>query len=176
MLAPGFEGQQSELGYARRVTSRARTIPVTLTFLTCSGRLLLQRRPEGSDRVAGLWNGVGGHVEAGEHAREGALREVREETGLTPKNLALRAIIHETGLLGRSHLMFVFTGEAPSQQDLPGSPAGECRWFERSALPLDSLVPDLPVLLPIVLDPESEIAFGVQRFDGGDRSLTLRIG
>jgi 8-oxo-dGTP diphosphatase len=175
MLAPGFERQQSELGYARRVTSRARTIPVTLTFLTCSGRLLLQRRPEGSDRFAGLWNGVGGHVEPGEDAREGALREIREETGLTPKRLELRAVIHETGLLGRSHLMFVFTGEAPSSEDLPEGPAGECRWFERGEVPLDSLVPDLPVLLPAVLDPSAAIAFGVQHFDGGDRALTLRI-
>jgi ADP-ribose pyrophosphatase YjhB (NUDIX family) len=119
---------------------------------------------------------VGGHVEAGEHARESALREIREETGLTPKDLELRGVIHETGLLGRSHVMFVFTGEAPSRQDLPGSTAGECRWFERSALPLDSLVPDLSVLLPVVLDPSAGIAFGVQHFNGGDRSLTLRIG
>jgi 8-oxo-dGTP diphosphatase len=147
-----------------------------LSFLTHQGRLLLQRRPQGSDRFAGLWNGVGGHVTASEHAREGALREIREETGLTPKDLELRAIIHETGLLGQAHLMFVFTGEAASAQLLDGSPAGELRWFESSELPLDSAVPDLPILLPIVLEPGSGVAFGVQHFDGGDRPLTLRIG
>ncbi|MBW2413147.1 MAG: NUDIX domain-containing protein [Deltaproteobacteria bacterium] len=157
------------------MTSRARTTPVTLTFLTCGGLLLLQRRPLGSDRFAGLWNGVGGHVEPGEHAREGALREIREETGLAPKDLELRAVIHETGLLGRSHLLFVFTGEADSSEHVPKSPAGECRWYERGALPLDSLVPDLPVLLPAVLDPSAGVAFGVQHFDGGDRALALRI-
>ena len=155
---------------------RFRTIPVTLSFLTHGGRLLLQRRPAGSDRFAGLWNGVGGHVESSEHAREGALREIREETGLTPKELELRAVVHETGLLGRPHLLFGFTGEASSPQLLVGSPAGELRWFERGELPLGSLVPDLPVLLPIVLEPGPGVAFGVQQFDGADRPLTLRIG
>jgi 8-oxo-dGTP diphosphatase len=155
---------------------RFRTIPVTLSFLTHGGRILLQRRPAGSDRFAGLWNGVGGHVESIEHAREGALREIREETGLTPKDLELRAVVHETGLLGRPHLLFVFTGEASSPQLLVGSPAGELRWFERGELPLGSLVPDLPVLLPIVLEPGPGVAFGVQQFDGADRPLALRIG
>lgn len=176
MLAPCFARQQSGRAILGRVSSRTRTVPVTLAFLVHGSRLLLQRRPAGSDRFAGLWNGVGGHLREAEHAREGALREIREETGLTPKDLELRAVIHETGLLGRPHVMFVFVGEAASPQPLEGSPAGELRWFERSELPLDGLVPDLPVLLPIVLEPGGGVAFGVQHFEGGDRPLTLRIG
>jgi 8-oxo-dGTP diphosphatase len=151
-----------------------RTIPVTLSFLAHGGQLLLQRRPADSDRFPGLWNGVGGHLEPEEHAREGALREIREETGLTPKDLALRAVIHETGLLGRPHLMFVFRGEAASPE--VRAQAGELRWFARSELPMDVLVPDLPALLPLVLEPGGEVVFGVQNFDGGDRPLGLRLG
>ncbi len=47
--------------------------------------LLLHRSPQRI--LAGLWQGVSGSLEAGERVVDGALRELREETGLGPANL-----------------------------------------------------------------------------------------
>jgi dATP pyrophosphohydrolase len=46
--------------------------------------LLLQRSPESA--LGGTWQAVHGMIEPGEKAYEAALREIREETGLTPVN------------------------------------------------------------------------------------------
>jgi dihydroneopterin triphosphate diphosphatase len=46
---------------------------------------LMRRAPAKS--LAGLWQGVSGSLEAGERIVNGALRELREETGLGPTDL-----------------------------------------------------------------------------------------
>ncbi|MEM1314776.1 MAG: NUDIX domain-containing protein [Pseudomonadota bacterium] len=46
--------------------------------------VLLMRRTQG---LAGTWCQVAGKIEAGERAWQAALRELREETGLTPRAL-----------------------------------------------------------------------------------------
>jgi dihydroneopterin triphosphate diphosphatase len=51
-----------------------------------SAEVLLLRRS--SDRILpGLWQGVSGRLEDGERVVAGALRELREETGLTPTTI-----------------------------------------------------------------------------------------
>lgn len=51
--------------------------------LVRDGSVLLVRRASGS--AAGLWSLPGGHLEPGERAEAAALRELREETGLTAR-------------------------------------------------------------------------------------------
>jgi 8-oxo-dGTP diphosphatase len=154
------------------MADRTTVIPVTLAFLTYGVSLLLLRTAADRDRFAGLWNGVGGHVREGESIRAAALREIEEETGLHPTSLELRAVLHETGLLGRAHLLFVFAGGIARAQPLPECREGRLAWFPRDDLPWDSLVPDLRRILPLALG-EGPIAFGVQRFAGGDRAIDL---
>lgn len=55
--------------------------------------LLLHRNKKPNDVHAGKWIGVGGKLEAGETPDECAIREIREETGLTVKSLSLKGII-----------------------------------------------------------------------------------
>ena len=55
---------------------------VTVSFVVHGGDVLLLRHPPGNDRFPGQWNGIGGHVEAGEDIRGAALRELREALGI----------------------------------------------------------------------------------------------
>lgn len=51
--------------------------------------LLLLRNKKKNDYNHDKWIGVGGHVEKGETIDEGAIREVKEETGLTVNSLSI---------------------------------------------------------------------------------------
>ncbi len=150
---------------------RTLAIPVTLCFLRSGNRVLLQRVPQTKTRFQGLWNGIGGHVEPGEDVRAAALREIQEESSLASPELRLRAVIHETGLEAKAYLLFVFSGEVDGTP-APGRP--ELCWFREAEIPWEEVVPDLRVLLPRILHTE-ELVFGVQRFDGTDRSLELKL-
>ena len=51
-------------------------------FVFRGDRMLALRRSAQSDAAAGAWDGVSGRLRAGEHPRDAAVREAREETGL----------------------------------------------------------------------------------------------
>ena len=52
-------------------------------------RILLLRRSDKVRTYKGQWGGVAGYVEPGEHPRQTAYKELREEVGLTPDLVAL---------------------------------------------------------------------------------------
>lgn len=146
---------------------------VTVTFLRSGDELLLLRHPPESDRFGGLWNGVGGHVEAGEDVLAAARRELREETGLDVPDLRLRGVIHESGLLGTSHVVFFFVGES-ERRELRPREGIELRWQSAADLETTPLVPDLRDLLPRLLAADEPV-FGTEAFDGGDRMVELSV-
>ena len=141
--------------------------PVTLTFLRSGDAVLLVRHPEDNDRFAGCSNGIGGHVEPGECIRTAARRELREEAGLDVPELELRGVVHETGLLGHAHVVFVFVGEVRERN--ARSPEGlELAWHPIREIASLPLVHDVEELLPRALAAQRPF-FAVERYDGGDR-------
>ena len=82
----------------------------------------------------GLWLQPGGHIEAGETPAEGALREAREETGLTVGHPAggpqlVHLDVHP-GPKGHTHLDVRFLIEAGDDEPAPGEDESpDVRWF-----------------------------------------------
>ena len=70
---------------------RYQVIPRTLCFITYGDEVLLLRGGPHKRLWAGRYNGVGGHIEAGEDVHAATLREIDEETGLTVHDLRLAA-------------------------------------------------------------------------------------
>ncbi|MEE9606664.1 MAG: NUDIX domain-containing protein [Myxococcota bacterium] len=152
---------------------RHRARLATVAFVRNGDDVLLGRHPAASDRFAGRWNGIGGHVEPGEGVAQAARRELFEETGLVVDRLRLRGVIHESGLLGQAYVLFVFAGETPTRE-LRSDEGRELRWQPIPRLSELRLVADVADLLPRALSP-GEPFFATERYDGNDARLSIRF-
>lgn len=125
-------------------------VPRTLIFLRKGDQVLLIKGAPHKRLWANRYNGLGGHIEAGEGALSAARRELREESGLTAQFLRLCGVVTiDTGQPPGVGL-FVFTGEWAAGE-LQASPEGSPEWVSCAALAGLPLVEDLPLLLPRVL-------------------------
>jgi 8-oxo-dGTP diphosphatase len=130
---------------------RYHVVPRTLCFVRHGDDVLLLKGAPHKRIWAGRYNGLGGHVEAGEDVLGATLREVREEAGLDVHDVRLAAVVHADG--GDAQLgvlFFVFTARA-DVKDVIASPEGTLEWVSLSALPVATMAPDLPVILPRVM-------------------------
>ena len=108
------------------------------------GEILLQNRAKGD------WRGYafpGGHVEPGESIMDSVIREMKEETGLTVRNLRLCGVkqfpIEEGRYLVLLFKTDSFTGELTSSEE------GQMAWVAREAIPQLSTVNDFMELLAV---------------------------
>ncbi len=141
--------------------ARYQAIPRTLVFLTAispetGAREVLLLKGAAHKRLwANQYNGLGGHVEAGEDLLEAAVREVREETGVEVEHLELRGVVNiDTGEDGHGVrpgvVMFVFVGET-GQRLLMSSDEGVPEWVSLDSVLDLPLVDDLYEVLPRAL-------------------------
>ena len=82
----------------------------SLCYLERDGRYhVLHRTKKAHDESGGKWIGVGGKFEPGETPDACALREVREETGLTMTNFRLRGIVVFVSDVWGLEYMYLYT-------------------------------------------------------------------
>lgn len=139
-------------------TPRERAI---LCFIVQDGRVLLIRKKRGLG--AGKINGPGGKVEPGETTLEAAIRETREEIGVTPLRIEERGILHFQFVDGYSLRCAVFIA-----LDFDGEPIETAEavplWFPLEEIPFDEMWADDRHWLPDVLHGRSFDGWFV--FDG----------
>lgn len=128
--------------------NRYKVIPRTLIFVFNDKKQVLLIKGSPNKKLwSGLFNGIGGHIEAGEDIFESALRELAEETGLSriPLNFCGQIMINAKIDLGVS--VFLFRGQY-NGESVSFSEEGEIAWVGLNALENVPVVEDLHVLIP----------------------------
>lgn len=141
----------------------------TLLFVMDGPRVLLMRKKRGHG--AGRINGPGGKLEPGETPLDCAVRETREETGVTPLGPTLRGLFRFVDLVQPQWLGYVFIAErhvGTAVETEEGSPV----WTPVDDLPLTQMWEDDRYWLPRLLAGES--LEGEFLFDDG-RLLAHRL-
>jgi mutator protein MutT len=119
-----------------------------LCFIVKAGRVLLIRKKRGLG--AGKINAPGGKLELGETPEEAAIRETREEVGVTPLGLEERGLLRFQFTDGYSLLCWVFVA-----RDLEGEPVSTDEadpiWVPLEAVPYEEMWADDSQWLPLVL-------------------------
>jgi len=108
-------------------------IPVVSCAIVRGGEVLLLRRA--IEPGVGMWALPAGHLEPGETAEDGAVREVAEETGLAVRVEYLGSFAKVLGD-GRSFLSMIFLGRDPEGEVTIDWESSAWKWvpLERGAL------------------------------------------
>lgn len=129
--------------------------------------MLLGFKKRGSG--AGLWNGFGGKIAAGESVEQAALRELEEEAGIQALEYDLRGLLHfefmpsdsgnDDAVFEDAHVYLVlkFSGEPVETDEM------QPKWFHRDEIPYDQMWPGDRYWLPDFLSGkkiEGSFSFG----------------
>lgn len=133
------------------------SIRFTLCFLTRGDQVLMLLRQKAPNR--GLWNGVGGRIEPGEHPRACVLREVREETGYPLSDARFAGLLTWEGFEIPAGGLYLFTAQAPD-----GEPAvcseGQLAWKPRAwVCSSPDVVSNIHIVAPVILRQEPPQVF-----------------
>jgi 8-oxo-dGTP diphosphatase len=159
-------GDRASDSRLEQFASRGRytVIPRTLVFLRHGDDVLLLKGAPTKRLWANRYNGLGGHVEAGETIEAAARREVAEEAGIAAiDDLRLVALINLEGT-PTGVLLCVFTGRVGSRE-VALSREGTPEWVPLSALDGLDLV-DGPDVVRTILASD-RLLFGHQRVGPG---------
>lgn len=126
------------------------TIPRTLCIVTHGRDVLLLKRGPQRRVFPNKYNGVGGHLERDEDALTGAIREIREETGLEVGEVLFCGCSHVDAGQDMGILLLIFRAEAASR-DFTDSSEGTLEWIPQERVLAYDLVEDLPLILPRAL-------------------------
>ena len=140
-----------------------------LCFIVRGDQILLIRKKRGLG--AGKINAPGGKVELGETAAEAAVRETREEIGVTPLNPTARGELFFQFADGYSLHCTVFVATGVEGDPIETDEAIPF-WFPVTGIPYSEMWEDDQYWLPLVLEGKTFIGFFT--FDG-ESMLTKEI-
>ena len=108
----------------------------TLCYIEKNGAYLMMHRVKKQNDInKEKWVGIGGKFEDGETPYECAIREIKEETGLTPIDLKYRGIVTFVSNLYGTEFMHLFTANECFGEMNSDCEEGELVWIDKKDIP-----------------------------------------
>ncbi|WP_408591549.1 (deoxy)nucleoside triphosphate pyrophosphohydrolase [Novosphingobium sp.] len=126
-------------------------VVVALALFDQSGRVLIQRRPEGRQH-GGLWEFPGGKVEPGEGPKAALVREIAEELGLSisPEGLVPFGFASSEGAGGRPIALLLYGSRQACGEPHPEAGA-QLDWVDPATLTELAMPPlDVPLAACVI--------------------------
>lgn len=140
------------------LTGRYHVVPRTLILVFKDDKVLLQKGAQAKKLWAGLYNGLGGHIERGEDVLSSAKRELLEESGLTCADLQICGMVMIDVNEDEGILMFVLSGWNPAGE-IRGSEEGIPKWIPIAQVKQLPVVEDIPLMIERVKGKHGNIPF-----------------
>ncbi|MET8979402.1 NUDIX domain-containing protein [Streptomyces sp. NPDC004539] len=139
-------------------TDRFKTcVDLHLVLRDENGRVLLGER-RNTGYMDGAFHFVAGHLEDGESARTGVIREALEEAGIVPEDPALVHVMHHYTDSGRIALFYEATRWTGTIANREENKCAGWQWFTPDAL---------PEMIPYAADALDHIGKGVLESERG---------
>ncbi len=136
----------------------------TLCFLLYEDQILMLHRHFPPNQ--GLWNGVGGHIENNETARQAIIREVFEETGYKVEAPIFRGVLTWEGYEISEGGLVIFTAQVDHKHHFFNH-EGELAWKSKNwVMSSPDVVDNIPVFLPDILDDNPPRRYHFRYQDG----------
>ena len=137
-------------------------------FIRKDGKLLMLKRSEQKRFAPGYFHTVGGKIDPDEDPYTAAMREVKEEAGITIKNMRLEAVTFEISpvdqMKDENWLCFYFSADYDSGEVIQ-TEEGELVLIDEKDIPNQKLIPSIRAIIHHILDPKDGIVFLKMRYD-----------
>ncbi|HEX5447625.1 MAG TPA: NUDIX domain-containing protein, partial [Candidatus Saccharimonadales bacterium] len=143
-------------------------------FVKKGDRYLVLKRSEKKRYAPGVIHPIGGKVNLNENPYACAIREVREEAGITVTNLRLRTVFLEIKPnVGDPHnwMIFHFLGDYESGE-IHKTEEGELMWLTTDEVKKAELFPSVRVFINEILDEKLGTAFSTIEYDETKQKIT----
>jgi 8-oxo-dGTP diphosphatase len=129
-----------------------RPIVGVLAVVLRGDRVLIVRRA--NPPMPGRWGFPGGVLELGETVAQGAMRELKEETGVIAEAAGPLTVIDtidrdREGRVRYHYTLVAVIGHWQSGEGIPGDDAAEVAWLTRAEI-VEQNLPTAPALLPLI--------------------------
>ncbi len=162
--------------------TRYTVLPRVLVFVFRDSKLLMMRysgkgehmSQEKADR-RDIYNCIGGHVEEGEDILETAVKEAKQEAGITLRSPKVKGIINVSGFAGKNVLNFIVTGET-SDEAVKTTLEGDLEWVGIDDVAKLNVFPDMgEILNKLFALKNGQMFTGVAKFDGKFKLLAINL-
>lgn len=131
-------------------------------FIRKDGKWLMLKRSEQKRFAPGYFHTVGGKIEPDEDPYTGALREVKEEAGITVKNMRLEAVTFEIAPVkengDENWLCFYFSADYEFGE-ITQTEEGELILVNGADISKQKLIPSIRAIIHHILDPKDGTVF-----------------
>ncbi len=166
------------------ISSCRLTLPsISIKIVICAniiirkdGKYLVIKRSLKKKVGPGITHFVGGKVELNESPYAAAVRELREEAGISAKNIRCEAVVtevHPPSTYG-TWLVFYFSGDYESGV-ITTTDEGELFWLTAAEIKSQKLIPAVRETIDYILDPGQGTVFARFTYDENYQILTKEL-